>query len=93
MGDIEGGELLEVIDSHKQDEIIEVLKQQPVAVREQVQEVSVDMWGGFPKVVQAVFTNARLVFDRFHVTYGSSEFMVGARSAPTINSAFAIVYL
>lgn len=67
MGDIEGGELLEVIDSHKQDEIIEVLKQQPVAVREQVQEVSVDMWGGFPKVVQAVFTNARLVFDRFHV--------------------------
>ncbi|UZQ56383.1 NAD(P)-binding domain-containing protein [Trichothermofontia sichuanensis B231] len=24
---------------------------------------------------------------------GSSEFMVGARSAPTINSAFAIVYL
>lgn len=25
------------------------------------------MWGGFPKVVQAVFPNAKLVFDRFHV--------------------------
>lgn len=67
VGDIAGGELLEVIDSHKQEEIIEALKQQPVAVREQVQEVSVDMWGGFPKVVQEIFTNARLVFDRFHV--------------------------
>ncbi len=25
------------------------------------------MWGGFPKVVQEVFPNANLVFDRFHV--------------------------
>jgi len=67
VGDIEGGGLLEVIDSHKQEEIIEVLRQQPVAVREQVKEVSVDMWGGFAKVVQELFRNARLVFDRFHV--------------------------
>jgi len=44
-----------------------VLKQQPLQLREQVEEVSVDMWGGFPKVVQEVFPNARIVFDRFHV--------------------------
>lgn len=44
-----------------------MLQQQPIEVREQVTEVSVDMWGGFPKVVQAVFPNAILVFDRFHV--------------------------
>lgn len=25
------------------------------------------MWGGFPKVVQEVFPNAQIVFDRFHV--------------------------
>ncbi|MDZ4874952.1 MAG: hypothetical protein CLLPBCKN_004348 [Chroococcidiopsis cubana SAG 39.79] len=25
------------------------------------------MWGGFPKVVQAVFPNAVIVIDRFHV--------------------------
>lgn len=25
------------------------------------------MWGGFPKVVQSVFPNAQIVFDRFHV--------------------------
>ena len=65
--DIERGKLLEVIDSHQQENMIEVLKQQPIEVRERVEEVSVDMWGGFPKVVQEVFPNAALVFDRFHV--------------------------
>lgn len=44
-----------------------MLQQQPPRLREQVEEVSVDMWGGFPKVVQEVFPNARIVFDRFHV--------------------------
>jgi transposase len=56
-----------VIDSHKQEDIIEILKQQPIELRERVEEVSVDLWGGFPKVVQEVFPNAQLVFDRFHV--------------------------
>ena len=56
-----------MIDSHKQENIIQVLKQQPFEVRSSVQEVSVDMRGGFPKVVQSVFPNAQIVFDRFHV--------------------------
>jgi len=56
-----------VIDSHHQEDIIKILKQQPLELREQVEEVSVDMWGGFPKVVQEVFPNAQIVFDRFHV--------------------------
>ncbi len=30
-------------------------------------EVSVDMWAGFPKVIEEVFPNAVVVFDRFHV--------------------------
>ena len=55
VSDIDRSLLLEVIDSHKQEDIIEVLKQQPEEVRSSVQEVSVDMWGGFPKVVQSVF--------------------------------------
>lgn len=59
--------MIEVIDSHEQDDIIEVLEQQPLAIREKVEEVSVDMWGGFPKVVAKVFPNAVLVIDRFHV--------------------------
>jgi transposase len=56
-----------VIDSHQQLDIIEALEQQPIAVREQIVEVSVDMWGGFPKVIEKVFPNATLVIDRFHV--------------------------
>jgi transposase len=56
-----------VIDSHKQVDIIEILMQQPLELRLQVKEVSVDMWGGFPKVVAEVFPNAQIVFDRFHI--------------------------
>jgi transposase len=41
--------------------------QQPIEIREKVEEVSVDMWGGFPKVVKEVFPNAKIVIDRFHV--------------------------
>lgn len=67
VSNIDAGELLEVIDSHKQDDIIEVLKQQPIEIREKVEEVSIDMWGGFPKVVKEVFPNAKVVIDRFHV--------------------------
>jgi transposase len=67
VSDLDRGSLLEVINSHKSEEIIEVLKQQPQTLREQVQEVSVDMWGGFKRVIQEVFPNALIVIDRFHV--------------------------
>lgn len=46
VSNIDSGDLLEIIDSHKQAEIIEVLMQQRIEVREAVAEVSVDMWGG-----------------------------------------------
>ena len=65
--DLDKSSLLEVIDSHKSDDIITVLKQQPLAMRQGVEEVCVDMWGGFPKVIREVFPNAKIVIDRFHV--------------------------
>ena len=65
--DLDKSSLLEVIDSHKSDDIITILKQQPLAMREGVEEVCVDMWGGFPKVIREVFPNAKIVIDRFHV--------------------------
>ncbi len=67
VSNIDEGSLLEVIDSHKSQEIIEVLKQQPASIREKVKEVCVDMWGGFKKVIVEVFPNAIVVIDRFHV--------------------------
>jgi transposase len=65
--DLDKSSLLEVIDSHKSDDIITILKQQPLKMREGVEEVCVDMWGGFPKVIREVFPNAKTVIDRFHV--------------------------
>ena len=67
VSDIDRGNLIEVIDSHKQSDIIAILSEQPLELREIVEEVSVDMWGGFPKVIAEVFPNAIVVFDRFHV--------------------------
>lgn len=65
--DLDTSSLLEVIDSHKSEDIITILKQQPIEMREGVEEVCVDMWGGFPKVIREIFPNAQIVIDRFHV--------------------------
>ena len=67
ISDIDTGELLEVINSHKQDEIIETLAEIDLEVRQGVREVSIDMWGGYPLVVEKIFPNAQIVYDRFHV--------------------------
>lgn len=73
VSDIEHSNLLEVIDSHKQEDIIEALLGWPLELREQIEEVSVDMWGGFPKVIEQVFPKARIVIDRFHVMKSVNE--------------------
>ncbi len=52
VSDLDKSSLLEVIDSHKSEEIIEALKKKPLKLRENVKEVSVDMWGGFQKAVR-----------------------------------------
>lgn len=62
-----------MIDSHQQEDIVEALEQQPLEVRVQVEEVSVDMWGGFPKVIEKVFPHAVVVIDRFHVMKAVNE--------------------
>lgn len=85
LSDIDQGKLLEVIDSHQQDEIIEALKMQPIEMREKVKEVSVDMWGGFPKVIAEVFPNAVLVYDRFHVMKPVNEELNKIRKQIEVN--------
>jgi transposase len=62
--DLDRSSLLEVIDSHKSNDIIKTLKRLPQNMREQVEEVCVDMWGGFPRVIREVFPNAKIVFKR-----------------------------
>jgi len=85
VGDLEKGELIEVIDSHQQDKIIEVLMEKPLEVREGVEQVSVDMWGGFPKVIEKVFPNAVIVTDRFHVMKAVNEELNKIRKQTRLN--------
>lgn len=67
VSDLDSSSLLEVINSHKSDEIIEELKSYPLEIRENVKEVAVDMCQVFHKVIPEVFPNAIIVVDRFHV--------------------------
>jgi transposase len=65
--DLDRHKLIEVVDGRTQDSLISRLSELPQQVRKDVKEVSVDMWHGFPKVIEEIFPNAQLVSDRFHV--------------------------
>jgi transposase len=65
--DLNKKNLLDVIKGHKQEELMEALKSQPEDVRENVKEVSVDMWEGFTAVIKELFPKAKIIYDRFHV--------------------------
>lgn len=65
--DLDQHKLVDVLDSHKKDEIIAALEVYPIEEREKVKEVSVDMWGGYTAVIEAVFPKAKIVYDRYHV--------------------------
>lgn len=67
VGDLDRGKLIEVINGHTQAAIIAKLMEQPPEVRARVQEVSIDMWGGFAQIIPQIFPNALIVTDRFHV--------------------------
>ncbi len=67
ISDIDTKTLLDIAPSNSQIAMTETISQQPIEVREQVNEVSVDMWGGYPKVIEEMFPNATIIFDRFHV--------------------------
>jgi len=66
--DLDHASLLEVIDTHQQDDLIAALTAlYPVAERLAVKEVSIDMWASYATVVRTVFPQATIVYDRFHV--------------------------
>lgn len=67
MVDLDQARLIEVINSHKQKDVIAALEEFSTAARATVEEVSIDMWGGFTHVIEILFPNAKIVYDRFHV--------------------------
>jgi transposase len=82
VSDICEDNLIEMIDSHRSEEIIEVLMKQQIEVGKQVEEVSVDMWGGFPKLIKKVFPNAQVIVARFHVIKVVNKDLNKLRRAP-----------
>ena len=65
--DLEHHKLIEVINSHRSEDIYNVLAKIPEDIRAEVEEVSIDMWGGFAGVIGKIFTNAKIVYDHFHI--------------------------
>ena len=62
------GTLIASIRGTKADEIIRLVKAKiPLADRERVEEISLDMAATMKLAAQTLFPNARLVTDRFHV--------------------------
>jgi transposase len=64
---LDNKDLLDVINGHTKEELIEGLKSQPERVRDNIKEVSIDMWEGFTAVIKTLFRNAKITYDRFHV--------------------------
>jgi transposase len=61
------GSLVAIIAGTQSDKIIEVIKKIPLAIRENVKEVTLDMAGCMQKIVKGCFPKATRVIDRFHV--------------------------
>ena len=67
------GSLVASIKGTLSKDIINVLERLPLSAREQVEEVTLDMAKNMESAVRAVFSNCRLVTDRFHVVRLSME--------------------
>lgn len=71
--DLEQARLIEVVNSHRQKDVIAALQVFPAEVRATVKEVCIDMWGGFTQMIEVLFPNARITYDRFHVMHHVNE--------------------
>ena len=61
------GALVAMIQGTRSENIIAVLKKIPKAIRDLVEEVTLDMAGSMNKIVKRSFSKASRVIDRFHV--------------------------
>jgi len=67
--DRHGGEcsLAAIIAGTKAETVIEALKRIPEEIREQVEEVTLDLSDSMRKITRSCFPNAQRVIDRFHI--------------------------
>lgn len=63
----ENGRLLDILRSRKNDYLIHYFNQYPLAVRQRVQAVVVDLYDPYWPLIKQLFPNAIVVADCFHI--------------------------
>ena len=61
------GKLIDILASRKKDDLIEYFNTWPKKLREQIKYFSMDMWSPYKAVAEAIFPNAQIVVDKFHL--------------------------
>ena len=65
--DLDKSKLIGIIDGRRQEEISQVMRGWGTEVLESIEEVSIDLWRGYKKLVVGLMPKAQVVADRFHV--------------------------
>ncbi len=65
--DLEQGKLITILSGQTQEIIKQTLMEWGTEVLENIEEVSIDLWTGYKKLVAELMPNAQVVADRFHV--------------------------
>ncbi|MCG6135274.1 MAG: ISL3 family transposase [Nostoc sp. LLA-1] len=65
--DLEQGKLITILSGRTQEIIKQTLMEWGTEVLENIEEVSIDLWTGYKKLVAELMPNAQVVADRFHV--------------------------
>jgi transposase len=65
--DLDSHKPIEIVQSRRIEDIREVLVSWGVEVLNQIEEVSIDLWSPYKKLVEELMPNANITADRFHV--------------------------
>lgn len=65
--DISNGQLLEIVESRRQEDVRKVLLSWGEKVLNGIEEVSIDLWPAYKSLAKELMPNAEIVADRFHV--------------------------
>lgn len=79
--DLDTQKPIEIVKSRRMLELREVLQGWGSEVLEQIQEVSIDLWSPYKKLVEELMPNADVTADRFHVMKQVNDELDAARKA------------
>ena len=59
--------IIDILDDRTKESLIEYFSGWPVDIREKLKYVTMDMWNGYNSSISEVFTNVKIIIDKFHV--------------------------